>query len=570
MQIKFYNNFIRFLVRLAEVVISLLRTLKNNLSDLVVTFARSAFQRNLAVLEVFLVSVVVALGGTWQDLEILGPGLSEAIWKFALAPFIIKLRSKLSKSALDDKEIRTELNKINDFERNMEDASTAKQEDLYLKISGAVSSINKRLREIGEKPVQIFSRSADGDKMYSIGRGSVSRKWFKNKEKAFEASSKGVKDEDSYKLVESPTPTPDQGQLKNSKDPAERSMAQNFANMTETRKAIKEGRSEYFIGKPGGKWADRKARPYVLEALKGLSKDEKIKKLYDMRKELLENPRAFQEKYGIKSRSGLLWPEKSYYGGSKKIGTETTQLESGNVDIGGYLLETGLPKRRVVVKPENKQLAAERKKKEKDDYIEGKTAYDKLLKLGSITKTEYDEKISALANIKSRPSWEEDLIEQGFDIPRGSKSPYEALSHPDNLKNLKDRTALEIGDEITLFQPKAGSISKTKTIKSVDKGPVHYINQRFEDTIIIPDKDGSLTANFAGSVFENVDGTKVTDWSKVEFGDIESGSVAVLDGLELSEEGAKSFKKHHENKIHLLSEETREKYSEIFAFFRLR
>ena len=61
MQLEFYNNFVRFLARLAEVVISLLRTLKNNLSDLVVTFARSAFQRNSAVIKVFLVSVVVAL-----------------------------------------------------------------------------------------------------------------------------------------------------------------------------------------------------------------------------------------------------------------------------------------------------------------------------------------------------------------------------------------------------------------------------------------------------------------------------------------------------------------------------
>lgn len=562
MQIEFYNNLIRFLARLAEVVISLLRTLKNNLSDLVVTFARSAFQRNLAVIEVFLVGVVVALGGTWQDLELLGTGLSEAVGKFALAPFVIKLRSKLSKSALDDKEIRAELNKINDFGRNMEDASTAEQEDLYLKISGAVSSINKRLREIGEETVPMFGAKTKGeDKMYHFGRSPDSRVWYKTKEKAFEADrSKGskIKDEDRYKLVESPLTNPGQDVLKASEDPAEKAIAQNYFNMGETRSAILQGRSEYLIGKPGGKWADRKARPYVLEALKGLSKDEKIVKLYDLRKELLENPRAFQIKYGVKSK--VEWPEKSYYGGSKKIGTKTTQLESSNVDTGGYMLETDLPKRRVIIRPENNESAAKRKKEANEFWRE---KYKVGLEQGILTKDEYNSKIASIAKRESEEPWVQDLISQGFDVPKGAKSPYEALSHPDNIK-IKGRTALEIGDEITLFQPKAGSISKTETIRSVDKGTVHYMHQRFEDTHIVPDKDGSLEADFTGSVFKNVDGTKVKDWSRVKFGDAEKGDLAVLDGLKLSAEGAKSFKKHHNDKIGLLSEETREKYKEIF------
>ena len=558
MPIELYNNFVRFLAKLAEYAVSLLKTLKNNLSDLVVTFARSAFQRNSAVIKVFLVGVVVALGGTWQDLEILGPGLSEAVGKFALAPFIIKLRDKLSKKAIDDPEILGDLNRINEFGKRMESASTADQEEIFGKIKDAVSSINKRLKEIGEETIRIFGRVTDEDKMYHFGRSPDSRRWFTSKEKAFEADRSKIKDEDRYKLVESPLTNPGQDVLKASEDPAEKAIAQNYFNMGETRSAILQGRSEYLIGKPGGKWADRKARPYVLEALKGLSKDEKIVKLYDLRKELLENPRAFQIKYGVKSK--VEWPEKSYYGGSKKIGTKTTQLESSNVDTGGYMLETDLPKRRVIIRPENRESAAKRKK----EANEWREKYKVGLEQGILTRDEYNSKIASIAKRESEEPWVQDLISQGFDVPKGAKSPYEALSHPDNIKNIKGRTALEIGDEITLFQPKAGSISKTETIRSVDKGPVHYMHQRFEDTYIVPDEDGSLVADFTGSIFKNVDGMKVKDWSKVKFGDIESGSVAVLDGLKLSEQGAKSFKKHHNDKIGLLSEETREKYKGIF------
>lgn len=118
MQIEFYNHLIRFLSRLDNSVVSLLRTLKNNLSDLVVTFARSAFQRRSAVIKVFSVSVVVALGGTWQDLDLLGPGLLEAVGKFALVPFVTNIRrkvvDKLSQAELESKEGKRILNALNE------------------------------------------------------------------------------------------------------------------------------------------------------------------------------------------------------------------------------------------------------------------------------------------------------------------------------------------------------------------------------------------------------------------------------------------------------------------------
>ena len=82
---------------------------------------------------------------------------------------------------------------------------------------------------------------------------------------------------------------------------------------------------------------------------------------------------------------------------------------------------------------------------------------------------------------------------------------------------------------------------------------------------IIPDEGGSIPVDFTKSVLEDVDATDVTDWSKTKFGDVKSGSVAVLRGMQLSEEGAKSFKKHHNNKIHLLSPEEIEKHKEIFG-----
>ena len=309
MQIKLYNNFIRFLARLAEVVISLLRTLKNNFSDLVVTFEEARFQRRSAVIKVFLVSVVVVLSGI---LELVGPGLTEglvkggvkaAVGKFALAPFIIKLRgkvkSKLNKEELESpegKEIINELNKINRYEEKMESASTSDQYDLFEKIKRSASFINKKLEKLGKSAVNVFgSRPSSGDTMYSFGRSPDSRVWYKTKEKAFEAS-QPKKDKDYYKLLESPSPKYDEKKLRKL-GPEYSRPGQQLAKLREASSKISQG---------GGEKTIRFRLPgYAEEALRGLTRNDKIKKLYDLRKELLENPRAFQNKYNIKTKDGI-------------------------------------------------------------------------------------------------------------------------------------------------------------------------------------------------------------------------------------------------------------------------
>lgn len=45
MQIELYNNFVRFLARLAEYVVSLLRTANNSLSEFASAFSGSAVRR---------------------------------------------------------------------------------------------------------------------------------------------------------------------------------------------------------------------------------------------------------------------------------------------------------------------------------------------------------------------------------------------------------------------------------------------------------------------------------------------------------------------------------------------
>ena len=407
-QIKFYNNFIRFLARLAEYVVSLLKTLKNNLSDLVVTFARIAFQRNSAVIKVFLVSVVVDLGGTWQDLEILGPGLSEAVGKFALAPFIIKLRDKLSKKAIDDPEILGDLNRINVFGKRMESASTADQEEIFGKIKDAVSSINKRLKEIGKETIRIFGRVTDEDIMYSYGRSPDSRKWYKTKEKAFEAS-QPKDDKEFFKITDSPTPKYNETKLRGM-GPEYKSLTVPFRDLRSSWNTLKEGKSLDSV-------KGFKIPEYIKSALRGIeSREEKIKKVFDMWKELLENPRAFQIKYDIKTKKGVVYTDENLYIGHKPVRTKTSQQDIETKDVGFYPFERGIPKKRIIVSPHSKDAAekAAKKKKENDKML--KDYHKRGLELGAITKSDYDEKIKQIDESSPKNLWEQELIDQGLEI----------------------------------------------------------------------------------------------------------------------------------------------------------
>lgn len=413
------------------------------------------------------------------------------------------------------------------------------------------ATINKNLRNLGKTPVRIQGpKPTSGSVKYRAGRGYEGSSFYDTKEEAIRASKpKGA--EDDYKLTESVSLA--KGETKYKVDgPAYRSVVRAWSLMRDARSQILQGKAPRY-----------KVFPQFESLLQGLSRDDKVKKIYDLRKELLENPRAFQEKYNIRSRSGI-WPEENMLGESKQINTATTQREAVK-DTGFYLSEVDAPKNPVVVSPDDPEAIKAAAKKQAEQNKKGKDAYRQLLDIGAITRKEYDERVAGLADRKPEALWEQEIINQGLEIPRGAKTPYEAASHPDNIPNLKGRTALQQGTETRFFQPKLGYPSKSEPITSVIDDGLHRMHQRFEDTHIIPDEDGSLTADFTGSVFKNVDGTKVTDWSKVRFGGHKNPDVADLRGLTLSREGAKSFKEHRKDYIHLLSKETRDKYSEIFG-----
>ena len=401
MQIKFYHHFIKFLARLAEVVVSLLRTLKNNLSDLVVTFARSAFQRRSAVIKVFLVSVVVALGRTWQDLDLLGPGLLESVGKFALVPFAPDIRKnvigKLSQVDLETSQGKRIVNDLNEMKRKqdlMESEPTAKQEKIFQDIRALSASINKNLKILGKTPVEIFgSKPAGEDLVYSAGRTPERSVWYKDKESAIRASQpKGAKDD--YKLTESVVLKKEETKYI-ADGPAYSAPRRVWSLMRNARSRILKG-----------KHINYKPFPGFERLLQGLSRDDKVKKIYDLQVELTKNPSAFQIKHNIKSR--VAWTDEDMYGGSKQINTATTQREAAK-DIGFYQFETDAPKNPVVVSPDNPEAAKAAAKKIAEQNKELKSSVELQYSMGLIEKPEYDKKMELISG-------------RSIDHPLGNKS----------------------------------------------------------------------------------------------------------------------------------------------------
>lgn len=574
-QIKFYNNFIRFLARLAEVVISLLRTLKNNLSDLVVTFARSAFQRRSAVIKVFLVSVVAVLGGTWQDLDILGHGLSESGVKYGLLPFFVKIKNRLSNKAKKDTGVNKVINEMNRLSESMKGKSNAKKYEIFKQILAKENALNKALREIDEPDIRFQGpKSRTGDEAVSYGEGlhnlgvlldlsedatdlegvfsTFPNTYFSDLDKRFR-SGKKLTDPQDIKW----------GRFT-------RSLIQTKNNIKQVHNNLAKDRGFYRYVWPDDHpiYPGRKQPPpgFILHHVKG-NKQQKIKKLIAMKAELERNPRAFYQKYAVRIKNDHGFyasdlpdtPLPRPKGDRAKPETQTNILtEEALGGWGRYPLAVPRRKENELRFDDDKEIQAKKQR----EYEEKKAELDKVK--GILDEDVYEFQLKRLAGKLESDGVRDVLKSVGINLdnyPSISKNttPTEAFRALKGRDKDRFQTALVDGDILSNKYP---YLRVPDTISSD--------GMLTEDTLlnkakIIPDEDGSIPVRFNGSVLEDVDATDVTDWSETKFGDVKDGSVAVLRGMQLSEEGAKSFKKHHDDKIHLLSEETIEKYKEIFG-----
>ena len=574
MQIEFYNNFIRFLARLAELVISLLRTLKNNLSDLVVTFARSAFQRNSAMIEVFLVSVVVALGGTWQDLDLLGHELAESVVKFALLPFFVKIKGRLSSKAKRDKGVNKVINEMNRLSESMEGQSTENANRIFKQILAKEKDLNKALHAIDEPGVRFQGDRAKPGQGEAVGYGKGLHPLGVYSE-SFEEAAKKLDLSGAADTTKKHSRFPNtiltnlekahkSGDAKNEYYKKYKNLAPFAPSLLRTKNAIQQTINNlskdrgfyHYISKSGKKTPPR---PYIRSSVKG-NTQQKIKKLERMLDEISENPRAFYLKYGVPIKveygfrvddlpdTPLPKPERDRL----KPKTHTKIILEERAGQGRVPIAVRRDKDQEINFDDSKEIQAE-KQKEFEKSKAALYAYKPFMKEGA-----YEEELKRITE-KAKSADVLDILESaGIDLEKypgisKSTSPVEAF------RSLKDK-----------YQNKFSAIIN----KDIYSNKYPYI--RFpseiradgmltEDTYlnnakIIPNEDGSIPVNFTKSVLEDVDATDVTDWSKTEFGDVKSGSVAVLRG-----EGAKSFKKHHNDKIYLLSQETQDKYKEIFG-----
>ena len=572
MQIEFYHHFIRFLARLAEDVVSLLKTLKNNLSDLVVTFARSAFQRNLAVIEVFLVSVVVALGGTWQDLDLLGTGLAESGVKYALLPFLFKIKDRLSDKAKKDKKVNAILNQINRMGSSMERMDTAKQYKTFLKIKEEeFENLNRRLRDIGEPTIRFEGQKSKFDEAYAFG--NTIRPELTYSPTTREASEKLIPDTNIKTKAEDVLTKFSNTYFKNI-DKAykagedlkgEDKLWAPFARgLLQARNDINEAGNKISRGKPFYRSIKYKQKfpKYINEHLLRRTKEQRLAKLDRMLKELEEGPKAFFLKYGVKRKDFNAedmpdGPIPAPKGKRKNPNTKTKALRNKHTWDRGYGL--AVPRR------EDLELRfdidKEAQAKRQQEFEEGRK------KIEEIRSIDEDAANKALRSLERKFSednaWKEIYREAGIEPHKTTKSPAEAFRMMNDKDKSKVITAMVDGEILSHRIP---YIVYPKRILSKERGgDLTYRHGLLNGAKIEADKDGSIPIDFEGSVLIDVDATDVTDWSKTKFGDVKGGSVAVLRGMQLSEEGAKSFKRHHNNKIHLLSPEEIEKHKEIFG-----
>ena len=588
MQIEFYHHFIRFLARLAEVVISLLRTLKNNLSDLVVTFARSAFQRNSAVIKVFLVSVVVALGGTWQDLDLLGPELAESGVKYALLPFFIKIKGRLSGKAKRDEDVNKVINEMNRLSESMKGVSTEKAYQILKQILGKEKDLNKALHKIDEPDIKFQGAATrTGDEAVGYGEGlhdlGVYSQDFKRAAQKLDLSGENVIDsggrfstfpntefrnlDKRFRRGEKITDPED---IKWA--PYTRSIVQAKDHITQVHNNLANDRGFYrYIypdDHPNPKLAGKKLPPpgFILYHVKG-TKLQKIKKLISMQAEMEKNPREFFRKYSVSYKPNEVFktlddmpntPLPRPKGERSRPKTKTNILTEEQAGLGRYPLAVSRRKEHEFNFDDTKEAQAKKQK----DFEEAKAALDAYKRF--MREGQYEKELS---HLKGRLE-SNDLIIDILESAAINLDNYPSISK--NTSAVEAFRALKGKDKKKFSAMIDGDIYSNRNPHLRIPDEIRSDGMLTKDTLlskakIIPDEDGSIPVDFTKSVLEDVDATDVTDWSKTKFGDVKSGSVAVLRGMQLSEEGAKSFKKHHNNKIHLLSPEEIEKHKEIFG-----